>query len=369
VPWLIFAAWTVPALLATLETVVFARQSGHPIGLARAFASEAVGWYTWALCTRGIVILADRYPLERPIRIRHVAVHLGAYLTVALAASLAWAAAGHWLRPTGLPFLALLGSWFLSGLPFTVLVYAAVVAITYTIANRARLRDREQQAEVLARRLAESQLAALRMQLQPHFLFNTVNGIMALVRDQETDRAVSALAKLADLLRLTLRLGISAEVTLETEIGFVRRYLEIEQLRFGDRLRVTFDVSPTLLDAAVPTFVLQPFVENAVRHGITPRRSGGTIAIDASDGDGLLHLSVRDDGVGFAGSENGGATGEPRVGIANARATLRQLYGARAAIALVPGPNGGTTAEIRLPLRRLDPTVEAAGLSGCPFGC
>jgi LytS/YehU family sensor histidine kinase len=359
-PWLIFAAWTVPALLSTLETIVFARQSGHPIGLARAFASEAVGWYAWALCTRGIVALAYRFPLERPIRVRHIAVHLVAYLTVALAASVAWAAAGQWLRPTGAPFIASLRSWFLSGLPFTVLTYAAVVGITYSVANRARLRDRERQTEALARRLAESQLAALRMQLQPHFLFNTVNGIMALVRDQETDRAVSALALLADLLRLTLRLGTEAEVTLGAELGFVRRYLEIEQLRFGDRLRVSFDVSPALLDAAVPTFVLQPFVENAVRHGITPRRSGGTISVGASTTDGVLHLSIGDDGVGLGGKrepENGGRDEGGRVGIANARATLDQLYGARASIAVVPGPNGGTTAEIRLPLRRLEAAV------------
>jgi LytS/YehU family sensor histidine kinase len=346
-------------LLSTLETVVFSRLAGHPIGVARAFASEAAGWYAWALSTRGIVSLAQRFPLERPLRWPPAVVHLLAYLGVAFGASVVWAAVSLWLRPSGASFGVALRGWFLSGLPFTVLVYAAVLGITYTVTNRARLRVRERDAAILAQRLAESQLAALRMQLQPHFLFNTVNGIMALVRDRDTERAVTALARLSELLRLTLRMGTAAEVTLGAEIGFVRHYLEIEQLRFGDRLRIAFDVPPPLLESAVPTFVLQPFVENAVRHGITPRRTGGTVSVAATAETGVLRLSVRDDGVGLDGNGSAPEANGNGVGIANAKATLAQIYGGRASVTVSTAPGGGTIAVVELPLRTLD--LEAAG--------
>jgi sensor histidine kinase YesM len=216
----------------------------------------------------------------------------------------------------------------------------------------------------LAQQLSEAQLASLRMQLRPHFLFNSLNAIMALVRDGENTHAVSALGLLSDMLRATLRADSSHEVSLAEEAAFTRRYLEMEQLRFGDRLRVRFDLAPDLLDAAVPLFVLQPFVENAIKHGILDRRRGGTIAIRASATDGSVEITVMDDGAGLA-PDWSTSTG---VGVANARAHLALLYGSDAVLSLGPGDDGiGVTARITLPLRRValaDVEVAELALSG-----
>ncbi|HKW08792.1 MAG TPA: histidine kinase [Gemmatimonadaceae bacterium] len=348
--WLVVAAWTVPALLATLETVMFARLGGRPIELWRAFATEAPGWYVWAAFTPVIALLATRAPLVRPLRWRNIALHVCCCMIVALAASAMWAVLGITLRPGPSGFLVSLRNWFVSGLPFTVLVYAAVVGIVYSLTDRARLRIRERDAARLARQLSEAQLASLRMQLRPHFLFNSLNAIMALVRDRENDRAVAALALLGDMLRATLNEGSSHEVALAEEVAFTRRYLEMEQLRFGDRLRVTFDVPPSLLDSAVPVFVLQPFVENAIKHGILDRRRGGTIAIAATQNNGTLHLSVRDDGVGLAQGWDG--TADTGVGLANVRSHLTHLYGEAASLCVGPNDDGvGVAVEVTVPLR------------------
>jgi sensor histidine kinase YesM len=275
--------------------------------------------------------------------------HVICYLLVALSASAVWAIVGMLLR-RGPTFFASLRNWFVSGLPFTVVVYAAVVGIVYSVTDRALLQIRERDAARLAQQLSEARLASLRMQLRPHFLFNSLNAIMALVRDGERERAVAALSLLGDMLRTTLRGGSSHEVALAEEVEFTRRYLEMEQLRFGDRLRVAFDVPPALLDSRVPLFVLQPFVENAIKHGILDRRSGGTINVAARTSNGSLHLSVRDNGVGLA--PDWATAGTRGVGLANARAHLAHLYGDAATLRVGPGSMGvGVSVEVTLPLR------------------
>jgi two-component system LytT family sensor kinase len=361
-PWLVIAAWTIPALLSTFETVTFARLSGHPIELWRAFVTEAPGWYTWALCTPLVARVAMRAPLVRPVRARNVLAHIVSFLLITLAASAVWALVGLWLRPTRGGFLVALRNWFFSGLPFTVIVYAAVVGIVYSLTDRARLRVRERDAARLAQQLSEAQLASLRMQLRPHFLFNSLNAIMALVRDAENSRAVAALGLLGDMLRTSLEAGARHEVSLGDEITFTRYYLAMEQLRFGDRLRVTFDVAPDLLDAAVPQFVLQPFVENSIKHGILDRRRGGSVAISARMGGDALHLSVVDDGVGL-GSVSPPSRGSG-VGLKSSRLHLAHLYGDRAALRVGSGANGvGVAVEITLPLRRVPAPADVGELA------
>jgi len=358
--WVVIAAWTVPALLTTFETMMFSRSEGRPIALWRAFLGGASGWYVWAASTPLIAQLARRFPLRlalrspltRPLPWRAIAVHVAAFLLVDVSASVVWAAAATWVRPVR--FAVAFGNWFIAALPFAVLVYAAVVSICYSLVDRAQLRDRERDAARLAQQLSEAQLASLRMQLRPHFLFNSLNAIMALVRDGESSRAIDALELLGDMLRITLRSGPSHEVSLAEEVAFTRRYLEMEQLRFGERLRVTFDIPPDLLDAAVPLFVLQPFVENAIKHGILDRRRGGTIAIAAMADDARLRLSVRDDGGGLAPGWDGQDAG--RVGLANARTRLLHLYDGAATLDVGAGPEGtGVAVEIALPLGRTYP--------------
>lgn len=365
---LIWAAWTVPALLSTFETVMFMRGGSRPIEAWRAFVSEAPGWYMWALLTPGIARLADRFPLTRPIQWRSVMAHLGGWLLVATAAASTWAAASLLLRGARGSYSSLVRTWFLSGLPFTVLGYAAVVGICYMVASRELARERERQAANLAQQLSEAQLATLRAQLQPHFLFNSLNAIMALVRDADSARAVAALTTLSAILRASLQLGNTSEIALSREVAFTRDYLDLERLRFPDRLRVTFDIPPALLDARVPTFVLQPFVENAIKHGLMDSRQGIAIVISAESYDDTLILVVRDDGAGFGkiahrddsiGTEvtstngNSSHTVPGGVGITNVRQRLHSMYGSNSSLMVHSGENGiGAVVTLRVPISR-----------------
>lgn len=345
---MVFALWTIATLLSTLETVMFARMSGHPIAPWRAFLAEAPQWYGFALLTPLIVVLADSFPLRPPLRTKSIIAHSLASLTASALIALADALVNGWLRPSRATFTTTASNWFLSGLPTTTLAYFAIIGVSYALSSTARLRERERQAAELEARLREAQLGALRMQLQPHFLFNSLNAIMALVRDQDTARAVRALSLLSDVLRATVSAGDAHETTLSQEIDFLTRYLEIEQVRFGDRLRVTLDVPDALRDALVPTFVLQPFVENSLKHGVLRERSGNEIVVHARADADALTLTVRDDGRGLPAA----GTFEAGVGIANARARLEHMYGPAARLSVENGADArGTLVEILLPLR------------------
>ena len=195
--------------------------------------------------------------------------------------------------------------------------------------------------------LAEARLHVLTAQLQPHFLFNTLNAIAALVRDDPT-LAERLLARLSELLRHSLRDGTDAETTLESELSFLEKYLEVQEARFGPRLAVTFQVDPALLDAKVPRLILQPLVENAIRHGIAPRSGPGAIQVSASQDGDRVRLSVLDDGLGLAGKLSEG------IGLRSTRERLRQLYGDDQHFTLARAPHGGTSCTLSLPLRRCD---------------
>jgi two-component system LytT family sensor kinase len=185
------------------------------------------------------------------------------------------------------------------------------------------------------------------MQLQPHFLFNSLNAVMALVRDHDTDRAIRALSLLSDVLRATVNAGEAHETTLAAELDFVTRYLSIEQVRFGDRLGVTVDVADDLRDAQVPVFILQPFVENALKHGVLRGRDANEITISAHATAGILTLEVRDDGLGLAAN----GANEAGVGIANARRRLERMYGSVAELVVANAPvSTGVVVSIRMPL-------------------
>jgi LytS/YehU family sensor histidine kinase len=182
-----------------------------------------------------------------------------------------------------------------------------------------------------------AQMSALKMQLHPHFLFNTLNAIMVLVRQQSAVRAEEMLGRLSDLLRCVLDEGEAQEVPLHRELDYVRLYLSIEQVRFEDRLRVTTAVDPAVLDAAVPHMALQPLVENALRHGIARTSAAGTIHISASAAGESVVIRVQDDGPGFNGAERPEGWG---IGLANTRARLAQLYGEAASLTIEDGAPG-----------------------------
>jgi len=230
-------------------------------------------------------------------------------------------------------------------LPFGVGVYFALVGIQHSFFYFAKARERETQAARLAAQLSEARLGALRMQLNPHFLFNSLNAITVLVRDQDTAAASRTLELLSELLRQLLRTDDGHETALSCELEFLERYLAIEQVRFSDRLRPLIKANPVVARAAVPRFLLQPLVENALRHGIARRADAGRVEVTADlEGDQLL-LTVRDDGPGLSATSDT----ETGVGLANTRARLAALYGARATLRVENAEGGGVVTTVRLP--------------------
>jgi signal transduction histidine kinase len=354
---LLAAIWSIPACLSTFETVVFSGMAGRPMPLWKAFVAEAPGWYTWALLTPLVVRLGQRWRLDARPRGVAIALHLVFAIVAAALVATVNAAVNHYVRPNRFGFLFSARSWFLSGLPASVVAYFGILAISLALLTALQLRERERDAAELRAQLGEAQMSALRMQLNPHFLFNSLNAVMALVRDRATDEAVNALAGISDLLRTALR-DQSHETSLGAELAFVERYLDVERVRFADRLTVRMDVPASLRDAAVPTFIMQPLVENALKHGVAALREGGAVRIAARTEGGVLELVVDNDGPPIVG--DGSADGG--VGLRNTRERLARLHGAAAGLTVGPRPDAsGTLATLRLPLRRIavPPTAAA----------
>jgi two-component system, LytTR family, sensor kinase len=232
-------------------------------------------------------------------------------------------------------------------LGFDLLLYILVVLATEAAANALESRRRGIAASTYARQLAEARLHVLSAQLQPHFLFNTLHAISALIYE-DPPRAERLLARLSEMLRLTLRSGTRVETTLEEELALLRRYAEIQEARYGERLRVAFEVEPGVRGAMVPRLILQPLVENAIRHGITRRITPGRVDVRAWEGDGRLHLAVCDDGVGLPKSLREG------VGLGITRARLLQLYGKEQRVDLRSPAGGGAVCALSIPLRLAD---------------
>jgi len=241
--------------------------------------------------------------------------------------------------------------WIFITLPFGVAVYLCMVGIEHATRYFIEAREREVQVARLSEQLSSARFAALQAQLNPHFLFNTLNTITVLVRDNERASAVRIVEHLSELLRSTLNRQRANEVTLGEELELVRQYVAIEQARFSDRLRPEFSIPETLLTGAVPSFALQQLVENAIRHGIAHRTEAGLLIVAAERDGEFLQLTVTDDGLGID-PQRAPPAGH---GIENTRERLRALYGERASLEITRRPQGGTIARLRVPYRELRP--------------
>ncbi len=312
-------------------------------------------WYSWAVLVPGILWLARRYPFERHTWGRAVAAHVPGVLvfTVAhavLATSCRFLTRWVFEGPASDPFWMVLRNQYFFNFDFSMMTYWFLIGLSHAVNYRRQSAERALTAAHLETRLAEASLQALQRQLHPHFLFNTLHTISALIH-RDAHAADEMLARLSDLLRLTLDRVGTQQLQLKEELDFVDKYLEIERTRFGDRLRVVFDIDPALLDAAVPSLVLQPLVENALRHGIAPKVGGGRIDIIARRDDDHLVLVVRDDGYGVPNDElealNEG------VGVSNTRSRLALLYGERYRFEFRVPPGGGLEVTVLIPLTTL----------------
>jgi two-component system LytT family sensor kinase len=330
---IILTGWTLCGVLLAAQAYFSSAMRGEAIGWMRPLAIWLAWACAWALLTPAILRLTARYPFRRGRVLRALLVHACASVIAvvinlalfALVAPLVGATsyAGSWSAT----FSRLLGTAFFLDLP----AYWLLVVVAETV----RLSRLEGQ-------LAEARLLALKAQLQPHFLFNALNTVSVLMRE-DVDAADDVLVRLSALLRKTLDNSAAHEVPLREEIALLETYLEIERARFADRLTYRVDVEPDALDARVPPLILQPLVENAIRHGIARRVSPGCIEIAAARRNGGLHMSVRDDGPGIAPGARDG------VGLSNTRARLEQLYGARHSFAIGNAEGGGAVVSLVLP--------------------
>jgi two-component system LytT family sensor kinase len=338
----------VPALLSAFTTYMNSRFSGGGRADWGAVIFSSVEWLFFGALTPIAYLLDRRYPLKGEAMGRAIAAHI----VGALVLCIGWASLGMLLGlllnrypAEGNLLLSYVG-WILTSLPWSVFLYFLVLGSLYAFTYYYEAREREAQQSRLAAQLAEARLGALRMQLNPHFLFNSLNAITVLVRDQKTRDAARMLELLSGVLRQVLQGEKQHEVTLDEELRFIRKYLAIEQVRFSDRLQIRWSIEPTLRDALVPAFILQPLVENAVRHGVAKRSEAGVIEVTARESDGDMVLSIRDNGPGYRPEVGAG------VGLSNTRVRLETLFGERGQLQIAGAEGGGTIASVRFPLRR-----------------
>lgn len=365
---IIFVGWTAVALITTyqsVETWALRRGAPAPGSPSQALMNSLLDSFLWALATLAVFWLARRFPFERGRVIRALTVHtLGGAVILLVRLGVFVEIAGYVARLPGQSFQLL----FWTRLTQNIVFYVLLLGVAHTTLYYRRYRERELAAQRLAAGLAVARLQALKMQLQPHFLFNTLHAISALI-PAEAQPARRMVARLGDLLRNTLDHEETQEVALRDELAFLEPYLEIEQARLEDRLTVAVDIDPGLLDARVPHLMLQPLVENAIRHGIAPRIEPGTVRISATRGAGgtVLELEVRDDGPGIHSDH--GAVARKGVGLSNIRSRLEQLYGDEHRFELCTHAEGGAVVRIVLPLRRMERRAElSVGTAGAFAG-
>jgi signal transduction histidine kinase len=347
--WLLLsAAWLLPATLGAVDTFAQLAMSGDPVNY-REVAFSFFDWLFYGVLTPIVVAISRRFPLARPTRARNVAVHI----VCAILFCFAWAAGGLLLsvilgRGFGDSAIRWYASWVFTTFPFGSAVYFSVVGMEHALRYFVEARERDAQVAKLSDQLTGARLAALQAQLNPHFLFNSLNTVNVLVRDGDNAAATRVIEQLSEVLRTSLSRSRANEVSLDDELELVRQYLAVEQARFSDRLRPTIDVPDALLSAAVPSFALQHLVENAVRHGIARRSDAGSLTVTARRDGGVLELSVRDDGPGPDGS-----AAESGHGLENTRERLRTLYGDAASLELAPAEPHGAIARLRIPYHEI----------------
>jgi hypothetical protein len=349
--WLLGAVfWTLLGLAFAMQSYLSALQRGSPVSWSFAIRRSLADWYIFALLSIPALWLVRHYRLGRQTWHRRFFIHLGASVVFSLAWMAMRSAIEHYQligRVGRYPLVsfqeafmyALVATFF-----FNMLIYWVIVSVSHALAFYVEAREREVRAAELESRLAQARLQALQMQLNPHFLFNTLQAISTLMRKQ-VDAADRMLIRLSDLLRYALERTDAHEVPLKQELDFLGRYLEIEQIRFGERLEVKMQVQPETLDAWVPNLLLQPLVENAIRHGIEPNARTGRILLTARRQENTLELQVQDNGNGLSRAPST----RKGVGLANVRARLEQLYGSESSFEMSNAETGGLVVRVKIP--------------------
>jgi len=355
--WFIgFVLWTLLAFLTAAGAHVYTASVGEPISWAQLLAWNLSISFVWSLLTPIIYELSLRYTFDRTNWRLSLLIHVVASVVLTSIAAIALARLSPmitWIKEPSVPFFAHVLSRTFMDIPR----YWYIVLITQAIAFYGKYQERQLISSQLEAQLARAQLEVLKIQLEPHFLFNTLNSIAALAR-YDGEAAEHMTLQLADLLRMSLDgVGVQ-EVPLEQELTFLQKYIDIQQTRFRDRLQVESDIDPRTLDTFVPNLILQPLVENAIRHGIGPRRAPGLVRISTWRDHDDVWMEIRDNGAGL--TRGRGALPPEGVGLRNTRGRLQQLYNENHAMVLEDTPGGGCTVKIRVPYRSTNQEVTNA---------
>ena len=351
---LIWGIWTFVGLVFTLQSYFTSYRSEQPMSLIDSGYLQFTWSYLWALATPLVLWAASRIPIERTNCLRGALLHV----PISLGLSIIVTAIGHvfvwlyWGRTLGRPFsFERMTRFVVLNFSEGIGIYMLIALASYAFSYYRRYRESQLRTFQLEAQLSQAQLQALKMQLHPHFLFNTLHSISALL-NKDPESARKMITRLGDFLRLTLENSGSQEVTLEQEMTFLRCYLEIERVRFQDRLVTRVDVPELTLDAKVPNLILQPIVENAIRHGIAPRSTPGLIEIDAERRNSTLRIQVRDNGPGLPNHRTSENMFKKGLGLANTEKRLEQLYGAAHLFDLSDHPEGGLVVTLEIPFHK-----------------
>lgn len=346
--FLLCAAFTLLAAYTAILVHVESAATPKPYSWPSAIFSEFTYCYIALALSPLVVLIKSHYPLGRKRGLQHACIHLFAMLVFSFATKGIWdfvAGPSTNYAHHGFTFEKMFRS-VVGYSDFGGILYWMIVLVALSVDLYGRYEVEAVHAARLQTQLAQAQVQSLKMQLHPHFLFNTLNSISALVRDHP-ETAETMIARLSDLLRRALDSNSTQEITLRQELEFLRLYLDIEQARFEERLHVQFNIDPAALDALVPNMILQPLVENAVRHGIANKVENGEISISARRRGGDLLLKVADNGVGL--SPSGVLSMKQGVGLASTKGRLERLYGVGQALHLEAPDTGGFVARIAVP--------------------
>jgi two-component sensor histidine kinase len=354
--WLaIFGIWAVLGVIYAGPIYMEVRAEGMNHAATRVFSWGILTWGAWAPLTPIMIWLARHWSLVGANWKRRLPLHLLGFLLVSATHSAAATAITLWVKPfdnmgsSSTNFWPRYLSRFKGAFGSDLLIYGAVIGVCYAVDYYRKYRERESLAAQLESQLAQAQLESLRTQLHPHFLFNTLNGIVGLVRDHKNETAVNMLVGLSDLLRHALEYSHQQEVELRQEVDFLELYLNLQQMRFSDRLHIKLDIDPQTARALVPSLILQPLAENALRHGIGQSTASGMIAVSSHLENGSLKLRVVDNGVGLA--ENWQLKSSGGIGLANTAARLQQLYNGNHRFDIQNRPEGGVEVLVVVPFR------------------
>ena len=352
---LLFLGWTLVSIIfAGISYAAAIGENNKEFGFISALRLNLVQFYVWAVLSPLVFRFSRRFPIElRPLNVRNLLLYFPALISFAgihqvIHLAVLWSITPRWRQKY--PALTdCYRAYFAFGFYIDLIIALLIVIAVHALLYYQSFRASELAQSSLKTDLAQAQLRALKMQLHPHFLFNTLHSISSLVLE-DPPKANSMIARLGDFLRLTVDNSDQQLVTLKEETEFLRCYLDIEQVRFGDRLTVTFELEPQTLSAQVPHLILQPVVENAIQHAIAPRSTRGHINIEAKRLNSLLRVAISDNGPGI--SSNANLPWKQGVGLTNVRTRLQQIYGPDFRFELMNTKGGGVTAFMEIPFER-----------------